>query len=210
MWPLFPQCPAYGFTSMPDYSVSIVERGSGIRTVNRNWYYPLHVYSAVPIGEKFEDDIHRVLRFWHAIGGQSGRFLLIDYVDYKSTEYLDDAITASDQPLVVNPDSPTTWQLVKVYRDPEFLLEQQRLIQKPQPDTVLIAADGVELEEGVDYTLNYDTGIATFAVEPSGVMTWGGRFYVPVMFETKPEFVISNKRIQQTEFALRELRLEVA
>src|ERR1044072_690071 len=137
MWPLFPQCPAYGFTSMPDYSDTIVERSSGARSVNRNWYYPLHLYSAVPIVEKFEDDIHRILKFWHAIGGRSGRFLFTDLVDFRSTLNVGDTITPSDQPIVLNADlSPPGYQLTKVYRDDDLLFEQQRLIQKPVPGTI--------------------------------------------------------------------------
>lgn len=209
-WPVFPQCPAYGFTSCPEYSDTIVEKGSGFRTVNRNWYYPLHMYSAVPIGDKFEDDIHRILRFWHAIGGRSGRFLFTDYVDYKSTEFISDTITFSDQVLPESDDTPGLYQLTKTYRDAEFLFEQQRKIKKPILGTIVIAEDGVELDEGVDWTLDYDSGLVTFIGlgSPAGVLTWGGEFYVPVMFETKPEFTITNKQIQNTQFSLRELRVK--
>lgn len=208
-WPVFPECPSFGFTKRADYSVTIVERASGVRSVNRNWYYPLHTFSAVPIGERSEDDMYRVARFWHAIGGQAGRFLFKDYTDYKSTNVPSDDTSATDQPLVAVEDSPGGWQLVKLYEDDEFEFQQQRLIQKPKEDTILIAVDGVTQTEGVDYTIDYDTGIVTFdsPLDSDAVLTWGGEFYVPVMFETTPEFMVTNRGIQQTSFALRELRL---
>jgi uncharacterized protein (TIGR02217 family) len=208
MWPVFPTCPSFGFTSRPDYSVTVVERASGLRSVNRNWYYPLHTYSAVPIGERAQEDIHLVLKFWHAIGGQSGRFLFFDYVDHLSSVDIDSEPTPTDQPLVENLNSPGGHQLTKLYEDEGALFQQQRLIQKPVPGTIRIAnAVGVEQAPGT-WTLDYDTGILQiedgFVGTPA---TWGGQFYVPVMFESAPEFSVTNRRIQQTSFALRELRL---
>lgn len=207
-WPIFPSCPSFGFTSQPDYSVSIVERASGVRSINRNWYYPLHVYTAVPIGERQQEDIHRVLKFWHALGGRSGRFLFHDRVDYKSSAVIDDDPTPNDQPLIEILDSPGGYQLTKLYEDEDALSQQQRVIQKPMPATIRVAnAVGVEQPEGT-WTLDYDTGILTPEGGFVGVpTTWGGQFYVPVMFESPPEFTITNRRIQQTSFTLRELRL---
>jgi uncharacterized protein (TIGR02217 family) len=208
VWPVFPTCPSFGFTSRPDYSVTIVERASGLRSINRNWYYPLHTYSAVPIGERAQEDIHKVLKFWHAIGGQSGRFLFFDYVDHRSSVDIDNEPTPTDQPLVENVNSPGGYQLVKLYEDEAALYQQQRLIQKPISGTIRVANEvGAEQAPGT-WTLDYDTGILQveggFIGTPA---TWGGQFYVPVMFESTPEFSVTNRRIQQTSFALRELRL---
>jgi uncharacterized protein (TIGR02217 family) len=206
-WPVLPACPSFGFTSRADYSVTIIERASGVRSVNRNWYYPLQTFTAVPIGDKPQEDIHKILRFWHAVGGQAGRFLFKDYTDFKSSRRINDATTAIDQPIVM--DSNGDWQLTKVYEDEEFLFQQQRKISKPKLGTVSIAIDGVTATPTVDYTIDYDTGLVTFVAldSPPGVLTWGGEFYVPVMFETVPEFMVSNKDVQQTGFALREIRL---
>lgn len=207
-WPIFPVCPTFGFSSTPDYSVTVIERSSGIRTVNRNWYYPLHVYTAVPIGNKPENDIYRIQRFWHAVGGRSGRFLLDDGLDNSSVDELGAAITPQDQPVVIDTDlSPSSYRLFKLYQDDEFLLQQTRKITHPKEGTIRIALDAVELDEGVDWTLDYETGVVTFAAPSTGVYTWGGEFYVPVMFESSPEFVLSEKKIRQTGFSLRELRL---
>lgn len=208
VWPVFPECPSFGFTVRPDYSVTVVERASGVRSVNRNWYYPLNTYSAVPIGERAQEDIHRVLKFWHSIGGRSGRFLFFDYVDFKSSVLIDDDPLPSDQPLVEITDSPGGWQLVKLYEDEAALSQQQRLIQKPIVGTIRVANTvGAEQPAGT-WTLDYDTGILTPDVGFAGTpASWGGQFHVPVMFETAPEFSVTNRRIQQTSFSLRELRL---
>lgn len=207
-WPIFPACPSFGFTSRPDYSVTIVERASGVRTVNRNWYYPLHTYSAVPIGERAQEDIHRILKFWHAIGGRSGRFLFFDYVDFKSSVDIDVEPTPTDQPLIELEDSPGGYQLVKLYEDEDALFQQQRLIQKPIPNTIRVANDVGAEQPPETWSIDYDTGILTPGGGFSGVpTTWGGQFHVPVMFESAPEISVTNRRIQQTSFALRELRL---
>jgi uncharacterized protein (TIGR02217 family) len=208
-WPVFPKCPTFGFTKRADYSVTIVERSSGIRTVNRNWYYPLHTFSAVPMGDRYEDDIHLVMRFWHYVGGQSGQFLFRDLTDYASTALPSLAITPFDQPLIEIEGSPGGFQLTKVYVDDTFAFQQQRLIQKPEQGTLRLGLDGVEIDEGDDWTCDYDTGVVQIlaGLGSPAVLTWGGEFYVPVMFESTPEFMISEEKIQQTSFALRELRL---
>jgi len=206
MWPVFPYCPSFGFSKRADYSVTIIERESGIRTVNRNWYYPLHSFRAVPYDNLNDNDMSLIQRFWHAVGGQSGQFLFKDYTDFKSTDVPSATISPADQPLVPTTD-PDVYQLVKVYRDAEFMFEQQRLIQNPKTGTLRLADDGVELTAGVDYTADYETGLVTFLSSISGALTWGGEFYVPVMFESVPEFMITSYRNQQTGFALRELRL---
>jgi len=207
-WPIFPACPTFGFTGTPDYSVTVIERSGGFRSVNRNWYYPLHVYAAVPLGNQPEADIYRVQRFWHAVGGRSGRFRFDDRLDNTSTDSPELEITASDQPIVINAeDSPATYQLFKTYEDEEALLQQVRIISKPVEGSILIARDGIEIAEGADWSLDYETGIVTFTDPADAVYTWGGRFHVPVMFESAAEFVLSDYKIRQTGFTLRELRI---
>lgn len=208
-WPIFPVCPTFGFSCTPDYSVTVIERASGIRSVNRNWYYPLHTYVAVPIGDRPEEDIYRIQRFWHAVGGRSGRFLLDDGLDNSSVDSPELDVTPTDQPIVVDDNfSPPSYRLFKVYTDEDALLQQVRVIAKPKQGTIRIALDSVELDEGVDWELDYETGVVTFDAPASGAYTWGGSFYVPVMFESSPEFVLSEHKIRQTGFTLRELRLE--
>lgn len=210
-WPVFPICPAFGFTSAPDYSVTVVERSGGVRSVNRNWYYPLHTYTAVPIGDRAEQDIYRIQKFWHAIGGRSGRFLFDDGTDNVSSLSPEIATTRSDQPVLLDAnDSPPQWQLFKTYEDETVVpgFQQLRIIQKPR--AVSLAINDVAVVEGMRYTLDYDTGIVDWIgpdPDSSDAVTWGGSFYVPVMFETRPEFVLSERKIRQTGFSLQELRL---
>lgn len=209
---VFPHCPSYGFTKRADYSVTIVERASGVRTVNRNWYYPLHVFVAVPFEHVLEEDASRIQSFWHAVGGQAGQFLFIDYSDYSSAMTPSMQTTPIDQPALEIAASSPQYQLVKVYVDTTYQFQQQRIIQKPKRGTITVADNGVLMTENVDYTLDYETGIITPNTSFSGPVTWGGEFYVPVMFETVPEFMIVNRSryggyISQTSFSLRELRL---
>lgn len=207
-WPVFPTCSTFGFTKRADYSVTIIERSSGVRSVNRNWYYPLHVFSAVPMGQRMEDDIHLVQRFWHAVGGQSGRFLFTDYTDYKSSDRLADDPSALDQPLEAVTGSPSGYRLLKRYRDPDFLLEQFRIIYKPVPGTIRVANQLGQEQAASAFSIDLESGVLSALPGFNGTpTTWGGEFYVPVMFESAPEFVITSHQVQTTTFALRELRI---
>lgn len=210
---VFPHCPSYGFTKRADYSVTVIERASGVRSVNRNWHYPLHVFVAVPFDNVIEEDASKIQRFWHAVGGQSGQFLFQDWSDYSSALYPSKTTTALDQPVIeVASSSSATYQLVKIYEDDQYQFQQHRLIQKPKQGTLKLADNGSPLTEDTHYEVDYETGIVTPLTPITGPLTWGGEFHVPVMFETVPEFMIVNRSqsggyIQQTSFSLRELRL---
>lgn len=206
-WSVFPACPSYGFTKRPDYSDSATERGSGFVTVNRNWYYPLNMFSAVPLENRRDDDMYKVMKFWLAIGGRSGQFLFKDYTDFKSANSASASITGSDQPLLET-GTTNVYQLMKTYVDDEFNFIQYRAIQNPRSGTVIIQDNGSPLTESVDYTIDHETGLVTFLAPalPITDPTWGGEFYVPCMFATTPEFVANNWRTVSTGFSLREFR----
>src|SRR5690606_14495167 len=104
-----------------------VERASGVRSVNRNWYYPLHVFVAVPFDNVLESDASKIQSFWHAAGGQSGQFLFTDYSDFSSAETPSTPTTALDQPTAEIAASSPEYQLMKLYVDQTYQFEQQRI-----------------------------------------------------------------------------------
>jgi len=202
--PRFPQCPSFGFVSEPMYVVSVVERASGVELRNRSWSRPLYRYTAT-VGPRVEGDVQDALEFYHAVGGRAYGFRFKDPVDYMSCR-VGQAPTALDQPLyAVSGSSPEAYQLVKEYR--YGALTQQREVYKPVQGSLLIADAGVTKIESVDYTVDYATGLVQLLFTPSGALTWGGEFDVPVRFDSEFPVEVLNARIQSASFSLRELRL---
>lgn len=201
--PAFPQCPSFGYTSIPMYSVTAVERASGVETRNRNWAYPLHRFNCT-VGPRAEEDVAELLEFWHAVGGSACGFRFNDGVDNRSCR-VHETIAATDCPLLLdNSQSPEAYQLIKRY---VFgTREQDRPIYKPVQGTILIADGGVLKAEGSDYAIDYTTGLVTLAFSPSGVLTWGGEFDVPVRFESDFPVELVDRKIQSVSFTLKELR----
>ncbi len=201
--PSFPRCPSFGFTSEPIYAVSVVERASGIETRNRLWSRPLHRYTAV-VGPRAEDDVQEVLQFYHAVGGRAYGFRFKDGADYMSCK-VGQLPTKDDQPLYLDPTaSPAAYQLVKEYTYGSLV--QQREIYKPVAGTIMIADSGVEKVEGVDYTIDYSTGLVELLFAPVGFLSWGGEFDVPVRFDSELPVELVDKQIQSASFVLKELR----
>jgi uncharacterized protein (TIGR02217 family) len=130
----FPECPAYGFTVEPRYLVKAIERDGGFERVDRRWSRPLNFYTAVPMGDRAEEDAQAVLYFWHAVGGMAGKFRFKDYADYKSCK-VNETPTDLDQPFEVI--DATHYQMIKeyVYRS----LTQIREIYRPVGSTITVA-----------------------------------------------------------------------
>lgn len=196
---LFPQCPSFGYSSEPDYSVTPMERASGVETRNRNWQYPLHRFSCT-VGPRAEEDIAELLEFWHAVGGMAYGFRFNDGVDNRSCR-IHETITSLDCPL---PAATAGYQLTKRYTFGARY--QDRPIYKPVQGTILIADGGVLQTETTDYTIDYTTGIVTWVGTPSGALTWGGEFDVPVRFDSTFPVELLDRKIQSVAFTLKELR----
>lgn len=199
--PAFPGCPSFGFVSQPDYSTQIARVQSGREVRNRLWARPLNRYT-LTVGPRMEAEIYELLEFWHAVGGQECGFRFKDWADFKSCAiYAEPA--ATDQPLVLDSESDNSYQLVKRYT--KGARSQDRDILKPV-SPIMVAADGVALTLGADYSVDYTTGIVTLAAPNSGLLTWGGEFEVPVRFESDFPIEIVNKEVQSVSMTLLELR----
>lgn len=198
--PRFPKCPSFGYTSTPQYSVTITRTVSGAERRNRNWSRPLLRFDCT-VGPRGEEDVQEILEFWHAMGGPEVGFRFKDYLDYKTVR-VHQSISPLDQ--VLEPITPTTFQLVKGYTAGSRT--QLRKIHKPVSGTVRVAENGVEITQGLDWNLNYATGLLTIIGTPSGPITWGGEFDVPVRFDSEFPVELMNSKIESVQFALTEIR----
>lgn len=201
--PTFPGCPAFGMVSNPRYSNTIGRAASGREHRNRNWAKPLHAYT-LTVGPQMEAEIQELLEFWHALGGSECGFRFKDWADYKSCRVNLDP-TPTDQPTELIPGSPGGYQLVKVYR--AGMRAQVRDILKPIASTIRMADSGVELTAG-QFTVDDTTGLVALNISPSGDVTWGGQFDVPVRFDSEFPLEGVSHHVESVSFALAELRSE--
>lgn len=200
--PVFPICPAYGFSVDAFFLVKIIGREGGFEIVDRKWLHPRRTFEGVPLGDRAQEDIEDILYFWLAVGGMSGAFRFKDFTDYKSGR-LGDAIEATDQPVLDLDTSPATFQLIKQYT--RGGLTYTRPIRRPVGSTVVIAN---ELgEEQTDWALNEATGIVTpgpgFVGDPTAA---GFEFDVFARFAASFAPTISNHEIQSAEVSVIEKR----
>ena len=114
---------------------------------------------------------------------------------------------ATDCPMVLDATrSPEAWQLVKRYS--YGALSQDRKISKPVQGTITIEDDGAPKVEGVDYTIDYTTGLVSLNFTPStSGPTWGGEFDLPMRFDGPFPIEIVSYRVQAVSFALVEIRV---
>jgi uncharacterized protein (TIGR02217 family) len=200
--PTFPGCPSFGYTATPMYSVTVVRRASGHERRNANWSRPLYQYG-VTVGPRAEADIQELLEFWHAVGGNAVGFRFKDWSDYKSC-YVGDTPDPLDQPLVAVTGSPSGYQLTKRYT--QGARSQDREIYKPVTGTIRVADNGTEKTITTDWTVDTTTGLVTLLFTPTGPLTWGGEFDVPVRFDGEFPVELTSHQVESVAFTLMELR----
>jgi uncharacterized protein (TIGR02217 family) len=177
----------------PTTATDVAFTDSGYRKANQRW-------SNLRYGIRTPEDAYTILKIFEAVGGPANSFLARAWNDWNTTEGRmenggEARITEFDQPLqntatggILGDGATTAFQMIKRYTV-GATASHTRTIKKPQTGTVRVAVDGVVQAEGVDFTVDYATGIVTFttapgaAVSPTAVpVTWGGAFYVPVAF----------------------------
>lgn len=200
--PVFPAIPNYGFIASPRYRVQVIGREGGFERVNRLWSRPLLHITAVPLEDATVEDMEEALNFFHAMGGPSTYFRVLDYTDYKSCG-VNSTPAATDQPLVEIGTSGT-YQLVKHYT--VGAITQVREIYKPRGSTIVVANEVQVLQS--DWSLDEATGVLTPGGSFSGTPTsWGGEFEVEVRFlEEGLSVEIATYGTRNARLAMRERR----
>lgn len=186
--PRFPLSVSWGSTAAPAYKTSVVMLRSGHEVRNSIWRYPLHRYN-VAAGVRGERELYDLIEFFHVVQGRRYGFRFKDRWDFKSC-FIRDEVSPTDQLLGTVANGQWRFQLVKNYT--RGTLTQTRKITKPVSGTVRVAVDEgsgpVEKAEGVDFTVDYTTGVVSFlsaAVPPDGSQVYAGfEFDVPCRFES--------------------------
>ena len=179
---LFPAALSFGSSGGPERRTEVITLASGFEERNTTWAHSRRSYDA-GIGLRSTDDIHELIAFYEARLGKLYGFRWMDWSDHRSGEP-SQTITAMDQPLGTGDGVTTAFNLSKTYTSgPASYI---RPVSKPVEESVLIAADGVELTSGSDFTLDATTGVVSLNAIPAiGVsLTAGFEFHVPVRFDT--------------------------
>jgi uncharacterized protein (TIGR02217 family) len=172
----FPTAIAFHSTGGPERKTEIVTLGSGFEERNAVWANSRRRYDA-GYGVKSLDDLHAAIAFFESRNGRLAGFRFKDWSDFKSCA--PGAVPSPlDQPVTVI--DATHVQLSKTYTSGPS--SWTRTIAKPVAGTVRIAVAGTEITHG--FTVDTTTGIVSFTSAPSGAVTAGFEFDVPVRFDT--------------------------
>ena len=179
----FPTDIALGAAGGPERRTEVVTLGSGKEQRNARWANSRRRYNA-GYGIKTLDDLSGVIAFFEERRGRLFGFRFKDPMDHKSCSP-GGTIHATDQLIGTGNGSQARFQLIKNYGSGEG--KWQRRIVKPVLETVLVAIEGIQQIEGVDFTLDEATGEVIFAQgrEPAeDVAIYAGfEFDVPVRFD---------------------------
>lgn len=178
----FPANLSFGSVGGPERRTEIVTLANGFEERNTPWQHSRRRYDA-GVGLRSLNDVETLIAFFEGRAGQLHGFRWKDWSDYKSCAPL--SIPAPDDQLIGIGDGVTTvFRLSKTYVS--GLQTYTRPILKPVEGTVLVAIEGDQKIEGLEFSVNSATGEVTFVLPPDlGTrITAGFEFDVPVRFDT--------------------------
>lgn len=175
----FPSDISYGATGGPVYSTDVVTMFSGHEQRNSNWKNARGKYN-IASGVKTEDQWQSLISFFRACKGKAVGFRFKDWSDYQ----------AKNQQLGVGDGETPEFQLAKAYTSGNTIVI--RKITKPVAGTVKVYRNGQRIDHHHlrgsldDYSVDYTTGIISFAEAPAAniIITADFEFDVPVRFDT--------------------------
>lgn len=178
----FPASLSFGALGGPERRTDIVTLANGFEERNTPWAHGRRRYDA-GMGLRSLDDVEALIAFFEARQGQLIGFRWKDWSDYRSCRPSCE-VDAADQLIAVGDEVTASFQLIKTYRS--GTTTYQRPITKPVLGSVRVEVGGVPMQQGVDFAVDYDTGVLTFASPPdlTAEVRAGFEFDVPVRFDT--------------------------
>lgn len=178
----FPANLSFGALGGPERRTEIVTLANGFEERNTPWEHSRRRYDA-GLGLRSLDDLEALLAFFEARRGQLHAFLWRDWADYKSCRP-SEALSPFDQRIGVGDGVSRTFQISKTYRSGAE--EYRRPVLKPVAGSVKVALADDPKVEGVEFAVDVERGLVTFADAPDigTVITAGFEFDVPVRFDT--------------------------
>jgi uncharacterized protein (TIGR02217 family) len=178
----FPANLSFGSVGGPERRTEVVALTNGYEERNTPWAEARRRYDA-GVSLRSLDDIGELIAFFEARQGQLHGFRWKDWADYKSCRA--SAVVGYEDQLIGTGDGvQAAFQLTKTYVSGPT--EQVRRIVKPVQGTVRIGLQGDEVQAGVHFDVDWETGLVTFVTPPAlgERVTAGFEFDVPVRFDT--------------------------
>lgn len=193
-----------GCKARPRYKTDVITTDGGYEWRNSRRRYPLFEFEFdIEPGDPNDDPayyagevatLEAFINLFHVAGGQAEAFRFRHWSDYVGT----------DEPIGTGDGVTRDFQLFRVYQ--RGALTRSRKITRPAAGTVTAKKAGVTTAVTVDY----DTGIITFAVAPAlgAAITASFEFDIPVRFASDElEFVALMTELDQpTSIVLQEVR----
>jgi uncharacterized protein (TIGR02217 family) len=181
---LFPLS-VHDFVGTVEYLTTVIPRSNGGEQRIARWEDGRPKFDAA-LGVRSLKDLQTLVKFHSRRKGKARGFMVRNLLNYEVTgEETGEGVFGTGDGV------ETVFQLKQsstdyAAADPiygETGNTETRNIYLPEPDTVTIFADGVEVDEA-DYTINYKNGEVTLDTPPAigVVLEWTGRFYEPVRF----------------------------
>lgn len=177
----FPTSLSFGALGGPERRTEVVTLANGFEERNTPWAHSRRRFDA-GFGLRSLDDVEILVAFFEARQGQMFGFRWKDWSDHKSA-VASRAISGDDQLIGNGDEEKSVFQIVKNYAS--GLQTYARPITKIVAGSVQVSVSGEAHVEGVDYTVDVDTGLVTFNHPPDfqAEVTTGYEFDVPVRFE---------------------------
>lgn len=183
----FPVEIGQGSRGGPGFKTEVTALDSGAEGRVSFWSSPRHRYD-VSYGIRSMQDLAEVKTFYMARSGALNAFRYKDWMDFTTNASNPTHTSAQgtrDQSMspATGNGSLTIFQLAKRYLSgPTTAI---RTISLPVSGTLQVWVNSVLQTEGVNYTVDYTTGVVTFAVAPSNghAVEWSGQFDVKVRFD---------------------------
>ncbi|WP_439103786.1 phage distal tail protein, Rcc01695 family [Celeribacter marinus] len=178
----FPANLSFGSVGGPERRTDVVTLANGFEERNTPWAHSRRRYDA-GLGMRSLDDVERLIAFFEARQGQMFGFRWKDWSDFKSC--LASSTVAYDDQEIAKGDGVTmSYPLCKLYASGHA--QYLRPIVKPVFGTVRVGVGGVELQEGIHWSVDINAGLVTFVSPPEEhvEITAGFEFDVPVRFDT--------------------------
>ena len=178
----FPTSLSFGALGGPERRTEIVTLANGFEERNTPWAHARRRYDA-GLGLRSLDDVGLLIAFFEARQGQLIGFRWKDWSDFQSC-VPSCVIDGADQLIAVGDEATQVFQLTKTYRSGQTTYV--RPIMKPVQGSVRAEIGGVPVQPGVDFEVDYATGLLTFAHPPdqAAQVRAGYEFDVPVRFDT--------------------------
>ncbi len=177
----FPASLSFGSVGGPERRTDIVALANGFEERNTPWAQSRRRYDA-GVGLRSLDDVEQLIAFFEARRGQLHAFRWKDWSDYKSCLPSKD-VAYDDQEIGRGDGHTRVFQLVKTYASGSQ--SYVREINKPVLGTVKAGVQRDELQEGLNFEVDLETGLVTFEIAPAEGLevTAGFEFDVPVRFD---------------------------